>query len=112
MENSQAILLIVISLFSLLLGVAGSNLAKKRNRNQSLWFINCLLSGLFGLLVVACSSTLEYDEDIDSKETDVLGWIILLVSLIMFGLSVWCGYLEVKAYHDRMFWNSYLMMMR
>ena len=112
MDNPQAILLIVIALFWLLIGVAGSNLAKKRNRNQSLWCINCILSGLFSLLVVACSSTLEYDEETDSKETDTLGWIIFVISLIMFGLAIWYGYLEVKAYQDRLFWNSYFMMMR
>ena len=112
MDNPQSILLIVIALFWLIIGVAGSNLAKKRNRNQSLWFINCILSGLISLLVVACSSTLEYDEETDIKETDILGWIIFIISLIMFGLTIWYGYLEVKAYQDRLFWNSYFMMMR
>ncbi len=111
MDNPQSIFLIVIALFWLLIGVAGSNLAKKRNRNQSLWCINCILSGLFSLLVVACSPTLEYDEEMDSKETDTLGWIIFVISLIMSGLAVWYGYLEVKAYQDRLFWDSYFMMM-
>lgn len=111
MENSQVILLIIIFSFWILIGVAGSNLAKKRNRNQILWFINCMISGVFGLLVVACSSTLEYDEELDYKETDVLGWSILFFILIMFGLSIWYWYLEVKAYNDRLFWDSYFMMM-
>lgn len=112
MENSSAILFMVIFFFWILIGVAGNNLAKKRNRNQILWFISCLLSGLFGLLVVACSPALEYDEELDYKETDTLGWIILFISLIMFGLSIWYGYLEIKAYHERMIWDSYFMMMR
>lgn len=112
MDNPQAILLIVIALFWLLIGVAGSNLAKKKHRNQGLWFINCILSGLFSLLVVACSSTLEYDEEIDGKETDTLGCIIFIISLVMFGLSIWYGYLEAEAYHERLFWDSYFMMMR
>ncbi|MBD5252544.1 MAG: hypothetical protein HDR97_02270 [Bacteroides sp.] len=106
----QSILLIILVCFWVLIAVAGCNLAKKRNRNQSLWFINCMTSGLFGLLVVACSSTLDYDEELDIRETDTLGWIIFFISLIMLGLSIWYGYLEFKAYSDRMFWNSYFMM--
>ena len=71
-----------------------------------------MLTGLFSLLVVACSSTLDYDEECDIRETDTLGWIIFFICLIMLGLSIWYGYLEVKAYYDRMYWNSYFMMMR
>ena len=112
MDNTQSILLLILAFFWLLIGVAGTNLAKKRNRNQSLWFINCILTGIFSLLVIACSSNLEYDEELDYKETDTLGWIIFIISLVMFVLSIWYGYLEVKAYYDHMYWNSFFMLMR
>lgn len=112
MDNSQAFLLIIMSFFWLLMGIAGSNLAKKKNRNQSLWFINCILTGLFGVLVIACSTSLEYDEDLDYKETDTLGWIVLVLGLVMFGFTAWNIYMQVKAYYNNLWWNSYFQMMR
>ena len=85
MENYQVICLIVLSFIWMLLGVAGSYLAKKRNRSQVLWFVNCAICGIFGLLVIACSSTLENDEDLNSKTTDTLGLIIFFASIALFG---------------------------
>lgn len=112
MNYLQLVILIILVLVSLLLGFAGSNLAKKRNRNQGLWFISCMFTGVLGLLVIACSPTLEYDEESGYIETDTLGWIIYVISLILFGLSLWYGYLVMEDYHSHMFWNSYFNMMR
>lgn len=83
----------------------GYSLAQRRNRKPWLWFLNCLLSGFIGLIVLACSPTLEYDEEIDFKESETLGWIILVLCIILFGLSVWYGYEAAKDYHARMFWQ-------
>lgn len=94
MVFSRSVLLIFLVFCWLLIAVAGSNLALKRNRNYILWFINCFLTGLISLLVVACSSALMNDEEIDYKETDILGWAVFFMSLILIGLSFWCGYLE------------------
>ena len=108
MSNSQFVMLIVIAFFWILIGFAGRALAKKKNRNQRLWFINCILSGLFGLLFIACSTKLEVDEETETKETDTLGWIIFCISLVMFGLSIYYGCLEEKAYYDRLYYNYYM----
>jgi len=83
----------------------GYSLAQRRNRTPWLWFLNCLLSGFIGLIVLACSPTLEYDEEIDFKENETLGWIILILCIILFILSVWYGYEAAKDYHARMFWQ-------
>lgn len=112
MKDPQTLIWIILGFFWFLIGCAGSSLASKRNRNQPLWFANCILSGLFGLLVVACSTTLDYDEETDSTEPDILGWIVLVVSIIIFGLCIKYGYMEYKSYHDQMYWNSYFMLMK
>ena len=112
MDNPQTLLLIILGFFWFLIGCAGSSLASKRNRNPPLWFAICVLSGLFGLLVVACSTTLDYDEETDYSEPDVLGWIILVISIIIFAVAIKYGYMEYKAYRDQMYWNSYFMLMK
>ena len=65
----------------LLISVAGASLAKKKNRSGILWFIICLASGLLGLLVLACSRTLSYDEEYVA-ESDDLGFWLAIVCLI------------------------------
>lgn len=110
--NTQAILPIILIVFGLIWGCAGSSAAKKRNRNQVLWFFNCMLSGLLALLVLHCSSPLKSDEEQGDAETDVLGIVVFFLSIIIFLLSVWYGYTEAKAYHERMMWNYYFHMMR
>lgn len=55
--------------------IAGCCIAIKKKRNGVLWFFVCLLSGLLGLIVVACSKSLDYEKDLGekAKESDTLG---------------------------------------
>ncbi len=70
------------------LAIAGYSMAKKRNRRGWLWFINCLLTGLIGIIVLACSKSLEYDEELDYTEEETLGWVMLFI-LVWTELLVW-----------------------
>ncbi len=100
------------------LAIAGYSMAKKRNRRGWLWFINCWLTGLVGIIILAVSkhlntetieNTLPYHEDETITETDVLGWIILIIGLVVFALQIWYGYERAK---DQMFWDLYNSIMR
>ena len=94
------------------LAIAGYSMAKKRNRRGWLWFINCLLTGLIGIIVLACSNSLEYDEELDYTEEETLGWVMLFISLFWFGLNFWYGWSLADSYHDKMFWNLHNSIIR
>ncbi len=88
--------------------ISGCVLAKRKNRNMVLWTFICFCCGLLGLLPLACSETLEYDEDLDYKESDTLSYVMLVVALIWLGLNAWYGWNAAKAVHDQMIWNFFL----
>lgn len=94
-----------------LFACGGYSLARRKNRKPWLWCINCWLSGFIGLIILACSSTLEYDEELDFHESETLGWIVLVLCLILFGLSVWYGWEMAKGYHASMFWQLHHQIM-
>lgn len=93
--------------------IAGCCIAIKKKRNGVLWFFVCLLSGLLGLIVVACSKSLDYEKDLGekAKESDTLGGIMLLVSIIWLGFTFYWGWNAAKSYHDQMFWNFHMQLM-
>lgn len=91
MRDSETAVIMVFILFWILIGIAGSCLAIKKNRNYIVWFLNCLISGVFSLLVLGCSSKLEYDETSEEWENDVLGGIILCINIILVGLAWFYG---------------------
>ena len=64
----------------LCIGIAGGSLANRKNRNKAIWFIICIISGLLGLLILSCSKTLPYDEELGyAEESDQLGvWVLIL----------------------------------
>ena len=78
---------IVISLF---IGVAGSSLAKRKNRDRIIWFIICLFCGLLGLLPLACADTLVCDEETGFQESDSLSVVMFVLTLVWAGVAVWC----------------------
>ncbi|MCI6200569.1 MAG: hypothetical protein MR645_00325 [Paraprevotella sp.] len=108
----QTLIQIISIVAPIFIAIAGYSIAKKRNRKGWLWFIICLLSGLLGLIVIACSKTLEYNEDLDYSESDTLGWVVLLISLLWFALTFWYGWGLAKSYHDAMIWNGFMQLMR
>lgn len=102
----QSIFTLIGFVAPIFIAIGAYNMAKKKNRNGWLWFISCLFTGLLGLLVIACSKPLDYDEELDYSETDTLGYIMLIISLIWFGVTFWLGYQAAKSYHDQMMWNA------
>lgn len=69
--------------FWALLGIAGASLASRKNRSSFMWFLICIISGVFGLLVLACSRPLSYDEELDQiEEVDVLGICMLILCTV------------------------------
>ena len=61
----QALIQIITIVAPIFIAIAGYGIAKKRNRKGWLWFINCLLTGFLGLIVIACSKPLDYDEKLE-----------------------------------------------
>ena len=110
--NVNEIGVLIVLFLPIFLAVAGYSLAKKRNRRGWLWFINCWLTGLLGIIVLACSKSLEYDEELDYAEEETLGWVMLFISLFWFGLTFWYGWSLADSYHDQMFWDLYYSIMR
>ncbi len=104
--DSQNLLLIISIAIPVFIAIGGYSLAKKKNRNGWVWFFVCLFTSLLGLLVLACSTTLEYDEDLDYTESDTLGWIMLLIGIIWFGITFWYGFVAVQEYNSRRAWDN------
>lgn len=98
-------------LLPLLWAILGCDMAIKRNRGGWLWFINCFLTGLIGIITLACAPHLDYDEDSGYKESETLGWIILALGIAFFALSFWYGWEVAKERHNQMFWNFYMQIM-
>ena len=117
--NTSLITFLIGIIFPILFAIAGCSMAKKRNRKVWLWFINCWLTGLIGILILAVSKHLNkeiidlpYKEKEEITETDVLGWIVLIIGLIVFALQILYGYEMAKSYHDQMFWYFHNTIMR
>jgi len=83
-----------------LVGIWGAALARRRNRSPWKWFCACWLTGLIGLITLAVSRTLDYDEETDFQETDLLGNVMLIIGLLLFAISVYIGFMSAKAAHD------------
>lgn len=83
-----------------LVAIWGAALAKRRNRNAGKWFFVCWLTGLIGLITLAVSKTLDYDEETDFQETDLLGNIMLVIGLLLFTISIYIGFMSAKEAHD------------
>lgn len=82
--DSQGLITFISIVGPLLVAIGGYSVAKRRNRKPWLWFIICLLTGLIGLLVVACSSTQEYDdEELEYTGNDILGWFMFVIAIVL-----------------------------
>lgn len=105
-------LLIMQLILPILIAIGGYSIARKRNRKGWLWFINCLFTGFLGLIVIACSKSLEYDEELDYSENDILGWVVFPISLLWFAVTFWYGWTTAKSYHDAMVLDAMMQFMR
>ena len=63
-----------------------------RNRNPWIWFVSCYLTGLFALMMLICSPTLEYNEELDYREDEILGVWVLLLSIVLSVITIWFVY--------------------
>ena len=59
----------------------GAALAGRRNRGSVKWFFICWMTGLVGLITLAVSKTLVYNEEEDFHETDTLGNVMIFIGL-------------------------------
>lgn len=108
MEMIAFLLLIVFPIF---IAIGGYLLAKRKHRNGILWFFTCLFTGFMGLLVLACSSSLDYNEELDFYETDVLGYFMVFIGIIWFSVTYYYGLEAAKSYHEQMRWNMLMQFM-
>lgn len=77
----------------LLFGWAGYNKASKKYRSPLLWGIICWLTGFIGYIVLCCSSSLEYDDELDYvTESDTLGSVMIILSLAWTAFLLWINY--------------------
>lgn len=102
---------LIFIVFPIFIAIGGSLLAKRKHRNGILWFFSCLFTGLMGLLVLACSSSLDYDDELDISETDVLGYFMVIIGIIWFGVTCYYGSEAVNAYNEQMRWNMLMQFM-
>lgn len=107
----QMIFALIGLVASVFIAAGGYSLAKKKNRNGWLWFVNCFFSGLLGLLVIGCSTPLDYDEELDYTENDTLGCVMLVIAFLWFCITIMFGYLSAESYHDQMMWNAMMQFM-
>ncbi len=111
--NSNLLFTIVSIVIPIMIAIGGYFEAKKKHRNPWLWCFNCLLSDFLGLIILCCSRTLNYDEELDcAEESDVLGWIMLPVSIMWFAIGFYYGYYGVKSHHDLMILDFMLQTIR
>ncbi|MDE6535249.1 MAG: hypothetical protein K2K82_04475 [Muribaculaceae bacterium] len=77
----------------MLFGWAGYNKARRKHRVPLLWGIVCWLTSLIGYIVLCCSSSLEYDEELDfTTESDTLGYVMLILALSWTAFLLWINY--------------------
>ncbi|MDE6459507.1 MAG: hypothetical protein K2K52_01560 [Paramuribaculum sp.] len=77
----------------LLIGWAGFNKANKKNRSPLMWGIICWLTGLIGYIVLCCSSTLDYDEELGFvTEDDTLGSVMMVLTFVWAAFLLWIFY--------------------
>lgn len=77
----------------LLFGWAGYNKARNKYRSPLLWGVICWLTGFIGYIVLCCSSSLEYDDELDYvTESDTLGSVMIVLSLAWTAFLLWINY--------------------
>lgn len=108
--NTNEIGVLISIVVPIFLAIAGYCMAQRKNRMGWLWAIICLFSGLLGLIVVGCSKPLDYDEELDYKENETLGWVMLVIAIIWLGITIWFGWSAAKSYHNQMMWNYLINM--
>lgn len=96
--------IIGILIGALIPAVEGYFMAKfHRNRKPWIWFVNCYFLGLFALLPLICSPTLECDEELDFQENDFLGKIFLVIGFIVACLIPWMCYEYIEYSLNRIY---------
>ena len=74
----------IILFIAIGISIATTVLASNKGRNAISWFFLSILWGIVGLVILACSKTLDREEG----ETDTLSttlWIITLIPLVVLG---------------------------
>jgi putative effector of murein hydrolase len=111
--NPNVLLPIIGFMVPIFIAIGAYSIAKKKRRKPWLWFFNCLLTGFLGLIVICCSKSLSYDEELDYvEEKDVLGWIMFPLALIWFAITFYNSYYAVKSYNDAMIFDAMMQLMR
>ena len=79
----------VFAAFNILWAVFSAILAKRRGRNAWNWFFLTCFYGIFGLLFLACSKTINQGEYRESDTlAKVLWWVFLIPTTIIVTLSI------------------------
>ena len=81
--------LAAVAVFNLLWAILSAVLATRRGRNPWNWFFLTCFYGIFGLLFLACSKTINQGEYRESDTlAKVLWWVFLIPTTIIVTLSI------------------------
>ena len=79
----------IFAAFNILWAIFSAILAKRRGRNAWNWFFLTCFYGIFGLLFLACSKTINQGEYRESDTlAKVLWWVFLIPTTIIVTLSI------------------------
>lgn len=79
----------VFAAFNILWAIFSAILAKRRGRNSWNWFFLTCIYGIFGLLFLACSKTINQGEYRESDTlAKVLWWVFIIPTTIIITLTI------------------------
>lgn len=93
---SLTLVWLLFALFNLLWAILSAVLATRRGRNAWNWFFLTCFYGIFGLLFLACSRTINQGE---CKESDTLSkvlWIMFFIPVILVSIFLVIASIEKK----------------
>ncbi|MDO4165230.1 MAG: hypothetical protein Q4D56_12750 [Bacteroides sp.] len=94
---------LIVVIVPFVFAIIGYSLAKKRNRNGWVWFFNCWMTGLIGLLVLFMIRPLEGNAElVDCSKNDIFGYAYFFFSIIFVALLIWYAW---QAFSERGYYN-------
>ena len=86
---SLTLVWLMFAFFNLLWAILSAVLATRRGRNPWNWFFLTLFYGIFGLLFLACSKTINQGEYRESDTlAKVLWWVFIIPTTVIITLSI------------------------
>lgn len=85
---SLTLVWLLFAVFNLLWAILSAVLATRRGRNAWNWFFLTCFYGIFGLLFLACSRTINQGEYRDSDTLSKVLWTVFLIPVIIIAILI------------------------